>query len=173
MSDAPVELIISAISLGITVYFWMVQANRERPKLTFFQLGSFRANCRRIPDCADKKRLCIQQLDSCGILIANNSTRQNSVVLFHCKLNVPGQGTYCGDWGFVGDDHPPWNIGPESTIALSLACFFDVPQDFEVPEDFQLEIDFVTASGRRFCHVFHKQAPSLASNAEAEYAKAA
>ena len=40
-----------------------------------------------------------------------------------------------GFWGWSGEDKPPWNIGPESTIAFSPACFFDVPEDFEVPEN--------------------------------------
>ena len=111
------------------------------------------------------KRLCLQQLDTGGVLIVNHSTRQNSVVLFDCFLQTEG-GPIQGDWGFSGDDKPPWNIGPESTIAFSPACFFDVPEDFEVAENPEFQIQFITASGKRFSHRFTKQAPRLRAATE-------
>ena len=96
--------------------------------------------------------------------MANHSTRQNSIVLFDCFL-ITGQGLIQGDWGYTGDDKPPWNVGPESTIALSPACFFDVPEDFEVPADLEFHLQFLTASGKEFSHRFTKKAPRLrASN---------
>ena len=64
------------------------------------------------------KRLCLQQLETGGVLIVNHSTRQNSVVTFDCFLHTP-RGTIAGDWGYGGEDKPPWNVGPESTIAFS------------------------------------------------------
>ena len=154
MTDAPIEILLSAASLTVTAYFWFVQARRERPQLRLYQVGGFRAVCRRHQQRDDCKRLCVQQLDSCGVLVANNSIRQNSIVMFDCWLLLPDGRELRGDWGSVGDQQPPWNIGPESSISLGLACFFDVPADFEIPETYQLGIAFVTASGKRFKHVF-------------------
>ena len=73
MEDWPVqfEVLLSFASLAITVYFWTMQARRERPSLRIYQIGSFRAVCRRNQERDDAKRLCVQQMDSCGVLIAN------------------------------------------------------------------------------------------------------
>ena len=163
MSDAPIEIILSVASFAITVYFWFVQSRRERPQLNIFQIGNFRAVCRRHQKRDDVKRLCIQQMDSNGVLIANNSTRQNSIVLFDCWFLMPDGNQIRGDWGSVGDDRPPWNIGPESTIAMGLACFFDVPTDFEIPDSFEIGVDFISASGKRFSHLFMQEAPESAT----------
>jgi len=156
------ELLLSGASILFTTYFWFVKARREKPHLEFFQLSDFRTSCRRHPERKEVKRLCIQQLDTGGVLIVNHSTRQNSIVVFECTL-LTDQGEIEGDWGYTGDDKPPWNVGPESTIAFSPACFFDVREDFEVPENPQFRLDFVTASGKRFSHRFSKQAPRLRS----------
>jgi hypothetical protein len=155
-----IRMVFSAISLLVTAYFWFVKARKERPNLQFYQLGDFQAVCRRRPDGGGGKRLCLQQLDTGGVLIVNHSTRQNSIVLFDCLLRTES-GVLHGDWGYSGDDKPPWNIGPESTIAFSPACFFDVPDDFEVPDELGFEVQFITASGKRFSHHFMKRAPRL------------
>lgn len=161
MTAAPWELIVSFTSLGLTAYFWLIQARRERPQLSIYQVGGFRAVSRRHPQRDDRKRLCVQQLDGCGVLVANHSIRQNSIVLFDCWLLLPGGQQIRGDWGTVGEDKPPWNVGPESSIAMALACFFDVPEDFELTKDYQIGVEFVTASGRRFAHTFFREAPAL------------
>jgi hypothetical protein len=150
------QMIFSSMSLLVTGYFWLVRTRRERPYLAFHQLSNFRAHCRRIPSCQDKKRLSFQQLDTGGVLIVNHSIRQNSIVLFECFLPIE-DGVIEGDWGYSGDDKPPWNIGPETSLAFSPACFFDVPADYEVPENPTVYIRFVTASGKRFTHRFTKQ----------------
>ena len=166
MEEASIELILSIASFGITIYFWLVQARRERPRLKVYQIGNFRATCRRHQQRDDAKRFCVQQMDNCGVLIANNSTRQNSIVLFDCWLLLPNGDHYRGDWGTVGDGRPPWNIGPESTIAMGLACFFDVPLDFEVPDEYDVGVEFISASGMRYAHRFRKTAPSFAADHE-------
>ena len=84
MTDAPIEMVLSVASLTVTAYFWFVQARRERPQLTLHQVSGFRAVSRRHQQRDDCKRLCVQQLDSCGVLVANNSTRQNSIMMFDC-----------------------------------------------------------------------------------------
>lgn len=150
------QMIFSSVSLLVTCYFWFVRIRKERPHLAFHQLSDFRTSCRRIPERQDKKRLCFQQLDTGGVLIVNHSIRQNSIVLFECFLPTD-QGVLEGDWGYAGDDKPPWNIGPESSIAFSPACFFDVPENYEVPENPAVYLRFVTASGKRFTHRFTKQ----------------
>ncbi len=160
-----IEMALSGISFAFTSYFWLVKARKEQPNLQFYQLSDFRANCRRHPDREGMKRLCIQQLDTGGVLAVNHSTRQNSIVLFDCFL-LTDRGRIQGDWGFSGDDKPPWNIGPESTIGFSPACFFDVLEDFEVPDHLEFQIQFITASGKRFTHNFTKQAPRLRNAAE-------
>jgi hypothetical protein len=160
-----IEMALSGMSFAFTSYFWLVKARKERPNLQFYQLSDFRANCRRHPDCEGMKRLCIQQLDTGGVLAVNHSTRQNSIVIFDCFL-LTDRGAIQGDWGFSGDDKPPWNIGPESTIGFSPACFFDVPEDFEVPDNPEFQIQFITASGKRFSHYFTKQAPRHQNAAE-------
>ena len=171
MTDAPIELLLSCISVGITGYFWFIQARRERPQLTMYQVSGFRAVCRRHPQDDEIKRLCIQQLDSCGVLIANNSIRQNSIVMFDCWLLLPSGQQFQGEWGSVGDDRPPWNIGPETSISLGLACFFDVPSDFKIPDTYQIGIAFITASGKHFRHTFMHELPGNVSSVQ--YARAA
>ncbi|MDP6444319.1 MAG: hypothetical protein QGG36_17955 [Pirellulaceae bacterium] len=156
------RLLLSAASFLFTAYFWFVKARKERPNLAFYQLSDYRAVCRRHPKRDDMKRLCIQQLDTGGVLLVNHSTRQNSVVLFDCYLKTD-KGEIQGDWGYSGEDKPPWNVGPESTIAFSPACFFDVAEDFVVPDEPEFRIEFMTASGGRFSHRFSKQAPRIAS----------
>ena len=155
-------VLLSGISLLFTAYFWFVKARGERPNLEFYQLSDYRATCRRHPESTNLKRLCIQQLDTGGVLIVNHSTRQNSIVLFDCYLKTE-RGEVQGDWGYSGEDKPPWNIGPESTIAFSPACFFDVLEDFEVPENPEFRLEFITASGKTFSHDFTKLAPRLRS----------
>ena len=160
-----IGILLSGLSVLFTTYFWFVKARGERPNLQIYQLSDFRSACRRHPHCDDQKRLCLQQLDTGGVLIANHSTRQNSIVLFDCAL-LTDRGEIPGDWGYSGDDKPPWNIGPESTIAMSPACFFDVPEDFEVPENPTFRIEFITASGKTFSHRFTKQAPRLRASTQ-------
>ena len=152
------QLVMSGSSLLVTGYFWLVKARREQPCLEFHQLSDFRAMVRSHPDRKDVKRLCLQQLDSGGVLAVNHSTRQNSVVLFDCYLQTD-VGEIRGDWGYVGEDKPPWNIGPESTIAMSPACFFDVPLTYELPDNPQFAIHFITASGKVSRQQFAKLAP--------------
>lgn len=154
------EVVISVVSLSMTSYFWLIQARRERPDIKFFQLRHFRATLRRGDPGQNNKRLAIIQMDSGGTLIANNSTRQNSIVRFDCFLRHKGN-LIQGKWGYVDDDQPPWNIPPESTIAMSVACFFDVPEDCEIPENLDFRVDFVTVSGQRFSHMFSLNAPEL------------
>lgn len=162
MDGIDFSVLLSGISFIFTAYFWFVKARRERPNLEFYQLCDYRTACRRHPDSSDQKRLCLQQLDTGGVLIVNHSTRQNSIVLFDCFLQT-GVGEIQGDWGYSGEDKPPWNVGPESTIAFSPACFFDVPEDYEVPENPRFRVEFVTASGKQFSHSFTKRAPRLRS----------
>ena len=150
-----VQMLLSSVSVLVTCYFWLIRIRRERPKLAFHQLSDFRAWCRRIPDTEDKKRLCFQQLDTGGVLIVNHSIRQNSIVLFECFLSTD-DGVIEGEWGYSGDDKPPWNIGPETSLAFSPACFFDVPVNYEIPENPAVYLRFVTASGKRFTHRFTK-----------------
>lgn len=168
MTDAPIELVLSIVSFAVTLYFWFVQARRERPQLKIFQIGGFRAVCRRHPQREDVQRLCVQQMDDCGVLIANNSTRQNSIVLYRCWFVLPDGKEIQGDWGTVGDDKPPWNLAPESSISMGLACFFDVPADFEIPDNYEIDIDFVTASGRKFEHTFQREAKAFSADVEAD-----
>ncbi len=164
-NEIALQMLLSGGSFLFTAYFWFVRSRREKPNLQFYQLSDYRSACRRHPDNPELKRLCLQQLDTGGVLIANHSSRQNSIVLFDCFLQTD-QGAIQGDWGYSGDDKPPWNIGPESSIAFSPACFFDVPENFVVPENPVFRIQFITASGRRFSHRFTKQAPRLREIAE-------
>ncbi|MCA9177122.1 MAG: hypothetical protein KDB14_21685, partial [Planctomycetales bacterium] len=130
-----------------------------------YHLSDFRVSSRRLPEHPGLKRICIQQLDTGGVLVANHSIRQNSIVLFECFLETTA-GDLPGDWGFTGDDKPPWNVGPESTIAISPACFFNVPEQLNVPENPRFRIEFLTATGKRFSHVFSRQAPRQSNSAE-------
>lgn len=172
MTNASVEIVLSVVSLSVTLYFWFVRSRNERPQLTIYQIQGFRAMTRRHQSREDAKRFGVQQLDSCGVLVANNSTRQNSIVLFDCWLLLPDGTQIKGDWGTVGEDRPPWNIGPESTIAMGLACFFDVPVDFEVPETYEIGVEFISASGKRYAHTFTPTLPETATDSNS-YSSAA
>lgn len=157
------KMALSGLSFVFTSYFWFVKARKERPNLEFFQLSDFRLVSRRHPKREGWKRLCVQQLDTGGVLAVNHSTRQNSIILFDCFLATE-DGPIQGDWGYSGEDKPPWNLGPESTISMSPAFFFDVPEGYEAPDDPEFYADFVTASGAVFSHRFRLEAPRLRSN---------
>jgi hypothetical protein len=152
------EAILSVLSISLTAYFWMVKARRERPSLEFFQMRSFRANLRRGEEGSNTKRLGLTQIEQCGILIANNSTRQNSIVRFNCSFKYQGA-SIKGYWGYMEDEKFPWNIAPESAIDVRLACFFDVPEDFEIPDDMDFRVEFLTVGGRQFGHTFSLRVP--------------
>ena len=155
-----IEAVLSVFSAAMTAYFWLVRARREKPQLTAFQLANFRLITRKGDEEKHLKRVSITQLERGGVLVANHSIRQNSIVRFDCYLRV-GHDWVKGLWGYIDNDKPPWNIGPESTIAMSPACFFEVPEDAEIAEDFEFYIEFITVSGHRFPQLFHKQAPEL------------
>ena len=156
-----VRSVMAGGSAALTSYFWLVRSRRERPKLEMYQLNNFRAALRRQPGSEETRRLCLSQIDTGGVLIANNSTRQNSILRFDCYLEHKGR-TIKGDWGYSGDDKPPWNIGPETTIAFSPACFFEVPVEYETPDDLSFRIELVTVSGKRFGEAFSLEAPRAA-----------
>lgn len=147
------EAVLSVVSLGLTTYFWLVKARRERPSLQFFQMRSFRTNLRSNRDDSNTKRFGLTQVEQCGVLIANNSTRQTSIVRFDCHFEWRGR-TIKGYWGYMEDEKFPWNIPPESAIDIRLACFFDVPDEFEVPDDLEFTVEFITVGNRRFAHRF-------------------
>lgn len=154
------EMVMSAFSAAFTGYFWLIKVRKEKPALTIIQLRNFRTSLRTAQNGSGGKRLGLTQVEPCGILVANNSIRQNAIIGFDCFLKYKGE-TIKGDWGYVNDDTPPWNIGPESAISLSLACFFDVPDHCELPEDLNFRVEFKTASGKRFPHLFSIKAPEL------------
>lgn len=151
------EAVLSTLSLAITLYFWLVQARRERPRLSFHQLRDFRVTRRR-GDSEDTQRLGLTQVQPCGVLVVNHSTRQNSIIRFECYLRHEGR-PIRGSWGYVNEDAPPWNLAPESTLALQLACFYDVPTDLQVTDETDFLVVFETASGKRFSHVFRVRTP--------------
>jgi hypothetical protein len=152
---AGLQAILSVFSAAVTSYFWFVKARQERPDLRFHQLMDFQASLRRGNPEQKTRRLALTQVDSGGVLIANNSIRQNSILRFDCFLR-DGGGWIKGHWGYVAQDKPPWNIPPQSAISLSMACFFDVPEAYEVPQDLRFRVEFVTTSGKRFSHVFSR-----------------
>jgi hypothetical protein len=158
MPPMSVEMVLSVLSTVATGYFWLTRARQERPNLKIFQLRDFRATLRGGEGEHRTKRLNLTPMELGGVLVANNSLRQNSIVRFECFLAYAG-GWLKGSWGYLNDDKPPWNLPPQTSIAISPACFFDVPEDFEVGDDLSFRVEFVTASGRRFSHRFSMKAP--------------
>ena len=157
LASLPIETLLAVGSATMTGYFWLVRMNQERPQLVVYQLANFRWTRRR-GEVEGRNRLCVSQVDTGGVLVANNSVRQNSVLRFDCYLDVNGE-TVKGDWGWTGDDKPPWNIPPETTIALSPACFFDVPEGYEPPDGFKFRLELITVSGKRFGAELSQHAP--------------
>jgi hypothetical protein len=155
-----VEMALSVASAVVTGYFWLIRARQERPNLKVFQLRDFRATLRGGDSERKAKRLSLTPMETGGVLVANNSLRQNSIVRFDCYLQY-AQGWLKGSWGYLNDDKPPWNIPPHTSIAISPACFFDVPEDFEIGDDLSFRVEFVTASGRRFPQHLTLKAPAL------------
>lgn len=162
MGSIDLQTLFSAASLLLTLYFWCVKSRRERPNLEFHQLSHFRVTSRRQRERPGIKRVSLQQLDIGGVLAVNHSTRLTSIVLFDCELDLgAGHGTVKGDWGFAGEDRPPWNVGPESALAISPVCFFDVPEEIELPDNPVFRLRFLTAGGQTFAHVFTRLAPRV------------
>ena len=153
-----IEMVLSTLSAAVTGYFWLIRNRQERPNLKIFQLRDFRATLRGGDNERKTKRLSLTPMELGGVLVSNNSLRQNSIVRFDCYLSY-AQGWLKGSWGYLNDDKPPWNIPPHTSIAISPTCFFDVPEDFEVADNLAFRIEFVTASGRRFTQRFALQAP--------------
>ncbi len=155
-----IEMALSVASAVVTGYYWLVRARQERPNLKVFQLRDFRATLRGGDGERKAKRLSLTPMETGGVLVANNSLRQNSIVRFDCFLQYE-KGWLKGSWGYLNDDKPPWNLAPHTSIAISPACFFDVPEDFEIGQEQPFRVEFVTASGRRFAHRFSLKAPEL------------
>lgn len=153
-----IETALSIFSATLTAYFWLVKARQEQPNLTIYQLHDFRTSLDRRDPEKKTKRLGVAQVIPGGVLVTNHSVRQNSIVRFDCHVWQMGR-WFKGNWGYVEDDKPPWNLAPQSSIAISLASYFDVPEDYETPDDLKFRVDFLTASGKRFSHVFTRQAP--------------
>lgn len=61
-SAISVETVFSALSVGVTGYFWLVKSRQERPKLTFYQLMNFRASLRRSEEEGKKRWPAPQKL---------------------------------------------------------------------------------------------------------------
>lgn len=156
MPSFSIEAALSIFSAAMTSYFWLIRARREKPCLQFYQLGNFNAGLRSRPDSKEQKSLVLSQVMATGVLVANQSTRQNSIVKYEGFLKL-GEDEIKGSWMYAEDDLPPWNIAPESSIALRLGCWFDVPDGYEVPDELEFEIEFVTASGKRFSHRFQRK----------------
>ncbi|MGE3807260.1 MAG: hypothetical protein AB7K24_21565 [Gemmataceae bacterium] len=157
MGYFPSITVESALSVGsalMTSYFWLVRARRESPCLTVFQMQDFRALPRRGDPERKTKRLCFSQVSPGGVLVANNSVLHNSIIRFDCELKLDKQWIK-GDFGWLNDEKPPWNLPPQTTIALSIACFFEVAEDYAVPEDAEFRVAFQTISGKKFPHTFH------------------
>ena len=155
MKVISIELIMSVVSFSFTLYFWLVRMRHERPNLKFFQLYDFYL-VRKAKTPEGRFTARFNQRQEKGVLVANDSVMQNSIVRFDCTLRDQGR-EFRGYWGYLGQDRPPWNIPPQSTISISPHCEFPVPEDFEPSrEDFELVLDFVTVSGRKFRHVFRK-----------------
>ena len=157
LSDLPIDTFLAVGSATMTAYFWLVRVRQEQPQLTVHQLAGYRASMRHC-DTPGKKRLCLAQIDTGGVLVANHSVRQNSILRFDCFVTIDGREVR-GDWGWTGDDKPPWNIGPETAVALSPACFFEAPEAYEPPEDLAFRIELITVSGRRFSSTMSLKAP--------------
>ena len=131
-----VETVLSVFSATVTAYFWFIKSREEQPRLSVFQLHDFRASLRRgnsENQNNQTRRLGLAQVLPGGVLVTNHSIRQNSIVRFDCQLEDQGRWIK-GNWGYVEDDKPPWNLAPQSSIAISLACYFDVPEGFEIPD---------------------------------------
>ena len=79
MEEASIELILSVASFSITIYFWLVKARRERPQLRIYQIGGFRAYCRRHQQRDDVMRIsqtgCRDEFDSDFVLVGNFKVR--------------------------------------------------------------------------------------------------
>ena len=155
-----VRSVMAGGSAAVTGYFWFVKNRKEKPNLKIYQLGPYRPSLRRGNPETPGKRLGLTQLEPGGVLLANNSIRQTSVLRFDCYLKQ-GATEIKGDWGWSHDDKPPWNIGPETTIAVSPACFFDVPEDYEIQDDLEFRVEFITVSGKRFGQKLTLDAPTL------------
>jgi hypothetical protein len=154
------ETVLSVLSAAVTGYFWLIRSRQERPHLDIFQLRDFRPTFRHGDGAKKTKRLSLTQVELGGLLIANHSVRQNSIVRFDCFLHDHGSWLK-GTWGYMNEDKPPWNIAPNATIAISPACFFEVPESYEPPDDLQFRLEFITASGRRFAKKLSLRAPEL------------
>ena len=159
LAKVTLQSVMSTFSAVVTGYFWLIKARKERPSFTVHQLQSFRASLRRGAD-EKSKQLSLLQTEPSGTLIVNHSTRQASIVKHEASIGYNGK-VIKGRFGWVGEDRPPWNIGAESTLAMSMACFFDVPADCELPDEFDFSVEFVTAGGYRFTHIFDKAAPEF------------
>lgn len=153
MKQIPFEILLSGLSLVVTFYFWLTKARGEKPNLKIFQLWSFGSSGGRVDEAAGTEKISVWPMESGGVLIANNSTLQNSIIKFDCYLKLDNKWVK-GTWGYQNNEKPPWNIPPQTTVAISPVCFFEVPKGFQMKEEAVFRIDFITISGKRFGHIF-------------------
>lgn len=134
------KLGFSGASLVVTMYFWMVRANRERVSLGIFPVGGFEGTLE--PGGIG--------LWSGRLFLANRSILPTAIVAAQVEL------LWQGRWlpGHVGTGEGselPWNLPPSQVFPKDLKAAFDLGMEISLDEvyaDQRLRFTFVTVEGR-------------------------
>jgi hypothetical protein len=153
MPTLSTDSLMSGFSAVLTGYFWLVKNRGERENLRIFATLPFQATPRGGDADRKTKRLIFNQLGTGGVLLANNSTVQNSVLRFECFLKVAGDWV-AGSPLLLNGEKAPWNLPPQTAVGVSAGGTFEVPEAFEPDDQTLLRFEFVTVTGKRFRQTF-------------------
>jgi hypothetical protein len=111
----------SAVSFVATFYFWLIRANRERPRLRPYILDRdiFLGN-----STAESRQIGVKV----GLIVANYSTLPNAIL--RAKASLRGTNGQWVELGFlsIGKETPlPLNLSPMTTVLLRILGHLTLP----------------------------------------------
>lgn len=149
------KLAFSAGSLLVTVYFWFVRVNRERPALGVYSAGGFEGS-----------------LDSGfgvwrgRLFVANRSILPTAIVALRSEVYWKGRWV-AGQCGTGEGSDLPWNLPPNQVFPHSLVAVFDLGADPSLEHIYAnrpLRFVFTTVEGKSIvAEVESQPAPAAAA----------
>jgi hypothetical protein len=140
------QALLSLGSAGLTAYFWLVKARRDRAGLRLVRLGDFRPDRPQCSDVPGTERAVWYG----GICLANPSTLPAVVVQVRVQLHWQGR-WLDGRLVLEKKDDVPWAVEPLRVLSRSLGCAFLVKEGTareELARPQRLRFTLVTVDGR-------------------------
>ena len=120
-----VNFVMSTLTGIFTLYFWLVRANKERPKLSIYQIkpldAQFLASGPNAPPDTMRSQFFL------SVAVANDSTSPNALLGLRAMVKLNN-----GEWSeakvSIDDKTPvPCNVTPMQTVSISFSATVIVP----------------------------------------------